>query len=183
MPALNLSSALAIAILLEPASLSDKAVPSGCGQRSRRFETRCCSGNELCPIGICWPRVSRCFRIEFLFVVVARLSKDINPAFKSEGAGLPGRLEQQSCRNVTSPALPVPFLFINRRPITATSSSRLKTPFLSIAHTEDTNRYVKWGAYWYKPTWMVMFFLGRHFPRLFPLHLLFHSVQHLHVFN
>jgi hypothetical protein len=36
MPALNLSSALAIAILLEPASLSDKALPS---RRGQTFET------------------------------------------------------------------------------------------------------------------------------------------------
>src|ERR1700733_10155756 len=44
MPALNLSSAVAIAILLEPTSLSDKAEPSRCGQHSRRFKTRSCSG-------------------------------------------------------------------------------------------------------------------------------------------
>jgi hypothetical protein len=43
-PALNLSSAVAIAILLEPTSLPEKAAPSGRGQRAKRFETRSCSG-------------------------------------------------------------------------------------------------------------------------------------------
>jgi len=63
MPALNLSSALAIAILLEPASLSNKAVPSRRGYRSRRFETRCRSGNELCPIGIYLPQAPTRFKV------------------------------------------------------------------------------------------------------------------------
>src|ERR1700733_14809938 len=79
MPALNLSSAVAIAILLEPTSLSDKATPSRCGQHSRRFKTRKLQRHELCPIGICCPDPAclRCPRIE-LFVVCHKSGHDIN---------------------------------------------------------------------------------------------------------
>jgi hypothetical protein len=56
-----------------------------------------------------------------------KAEQDINPAFRSKGR-IPGRLEQQSCRNVTSPS--VSFLFISqcRLSVTRNVISRLPPP-------------------------------------------------------
>ena len=97
MPALNLSSAFAIAILLEPTSLSNKAAQSRCGQHSRRFKTRSWQRHGLCPNWNMLPRPPRaqdCPRIEFV-CRCRKVGQDINLAFKSDGQ-ISSRLEQQS---------------------------------------------------------------------------------------